>query len=202
MDKLQAVILGGILGFVLSIIKDYFFANKKQKTERYYLAIIVSASLERFISKCLDVVCDDGEYDERGCLQTRVLSSNFEPMNLDVSWQSLKQELLYDILTLPEKINDANAHISAAAEYAADPPDYEEYFEARHLRYSELGLIACSVVNRLRVTANLPKPDQTEWLPEKVFNEQKEKAEKAIEARDKRNRETNKKIFGAIEKNA
>lgn len=42
----------------------YFFANKKQKTERYYLAITVSASLERFISKCLSVVCNDGDYDD------------------------------------------------------------------------------------------------------------------------------------------
>ncbi len=199
MDKLQAVILGGILGFILSIIKDYFFANKKQKTEQYYLAIIVSASLERFISKCLDVVCDEGEYDERGCLQSRVSSPNFEPMSLDVSWQSLKKELLYDILTLPEKINDANAHISAAAEYAASPPDYEEYYEARHLKYSELGLIACSVVNKLQVTANLPKPEQQEWSPEKVFNQQKEKAVKAIEDREKRQRETNKKLFGTVE---
>ena len=123
-------------------------------------------------------------------------------MNLDVSWQSLKKELLYDILTLPEKINDANAHISAAAEYAADPPDYEEYYEARHLKYSELGLIACSVVNKLQATANLPKPEHQEWSPEKVFKQQKEKAVKAIEAREKRQRETNEKLFGSVEKKA
>lgn len=181
MDKLQAVILGGILGFVLSIIKDYFFANKKQKTERYYLAIIVSASLESFISKCLNVVCDDGEYRERGCLETRVSAPNFKPMELDVSWQSLDKGLLYDILTLPEKISDANAHISAS-EYAASPPDYEEFFNTRKLKYSELGLIACSIVTKLQTTAKLPKPGFKEWSPEKVFSEQKEKALKAIEA--------------------
>ncbi|MEP1551639.1 MAG: hypothetical protein ABJJ44_18080 [Paraglaciecola sp.] len=202
MDKLQAVILGGILGFVLSIIKDYFFANKKQKTERYYLAIIVSASLESFISKCLDVVCDDGEYGERGCLETRVSTPRFEPMELDVSWQSLDKGLLYNILTLPEKISDANAHISAAAEYAASPPDYEEFFDTRKLKYSELGLIACSIVTKLQTTAKLPKPDLKEWSPEKVFSEQKEKALKAIRATEKRNRETNEKLFGTTEKNA
>ncbi|MBA6224732.1 hypothetical protein H4J51_03370 [Colwellia sp. MB02u-18] len=202
MDKLQAIILGGILGFVLSIIKDYFFANKKQKTERYYLAIIVSASLERFISKCLSVVCDDGDYDDRGCLQTRIATPHFEPMDLDVSWQSLEKELLYEILTLPEKINDANSHISAEAEYAASPPDYEEFFDTRKLKYSVLGVIACSIVGKLQASAKLPKPESTEWSPEKVFNEQKEKAVKAIEAAEKRNRETNQKLFGTVEKNA
>jgi hypothetical protein len=197
MDKLQVVILGGVLGFILSIIKDYFFANKKQKTERYYLAIIVSASLESFISKCLSVVRDDGEYEERGCLEARVSTPSFEPMDLDVSWQSLEKELLYDLLTLPEKINDANAHISDAWEYAASPPDYEEFFDTRKLKYSELGLIACSIVTKLQMTAKLPKPVQKEWSPEKVFNEQKEKALKAIEATEKCNRETHQKLFGA-----
>ena len=197
MDKLQAVVLGGILGFILSIIKDYFFANSKQKTERYYLAIIVSASLNRFISKCINVVCDNGEYDERGYLQTNFSLPNFKPMELDVSWQSLEKELLYDLLTLPEKINDANAHISDATEYAADPPDFDEFFDTRKLKYSELGLIACSILTKLQTTAKLPKTEQNEWSPEAIFNEQKEKALKVIEARIKRNRETNEKLFGA-----
>jgi len=204
MDKLQAVILGGILGFALSITKDYFFANKKKKTESYYLAIIVSASLERFISKCIEVACDEGEYDEKGYLNTRISTPNFKPMDLDVSWQSLEKELLYDILRLPEKINEANSYISAASEYAANPPDYEEFFEARHLRYSEVGLIACSILKKLQLLAKLPQNEPHGWVksPEEMLSQQKSEVDKVIEARNKRNKETLKKISSMAEKNA
>jgi len=189
MEKVVIVILGGFFGFALSMFKDYFFAIKRQKTERYYLAIIVSASLETFISKCIEVVCDDGRYGERGYRESQVRTPDFEPMQLDVVWQSLDKELLYELLTLPEKINDANAHISSVAEHVAWAPDFEEFFDIRKLKYSELGLLACSITEKLRSAAKLPPYVQGEWSPETIFNEQKEIAQKAIAATEKRNRE-------------
>lgn len=201
MEKLQVVILGGILGFILSILKDYFFASKKQKTERYYLAIITSASLESFISKCLEVAGDEGDYNEQGCLSPKVSLPNFEPMLLDVNWQSLEKELLYEILTLPEKIKEANAYIFSANEYVAGPPNYEEYFNARKLKYAELGLTASSILSKLQTSANLHKPKPSEWSREKVLKKIREATLKKIKASEKRSQETLRSLAKNIEKN-
>jgi hypothetical protein len=164
------VIVGAILTAIFTTVKDWWFHRIKKKEDQTYLAIQISCLLERFISGCLEVAYDDGlchgQRDEQGCLSVQVSTPDFEPLKVDVNWKSLPTALMYQILRLPSQIDDANAYISAVWEFSAYPPDYEELFEARVEKYSELGLKAIKLVEKLELLANLPsEPITGDWVP-------------------------------------
>ena len=122
---LFGVIVGAILTVILTTVKDWWFHRVKKKEEQTYLAIQISCLLEQFVSGCLEVAYDNGlchgQRDKQGCLSPQVRTPNFEPLKVDVNWKSLPTNLMYQILRLPSQIDDANAYINAAWEYAVAP---------------------------------------------------------------------------------
>lgn len=192
MIGLLGVIVGASLTALLTATKDWWFHSIKKKEEQTYLAIQISCLLERFVSGCVEVAYDDGlchgQRDEQGCLTVQVPTPSFEPLSVDVNWKSLPTDLMYQILRLPSQIDDANAYISAAWEYAADPPDFEELFEAREEKYSALGLQAIKLINDLREIADLPsEPESERWNPQGRLQDAQNKVTAVIAERDKHN---------------
>src|SRR5438105_541965 len=49
---------------------------------------------------------------------------------------------LYRLLSMPNEAEAADRKIGFAWQYAAGPPDFEEYFEERQDQYAKLGLAA------------------------------------------------------------
>lgn len=166
-------LIGVVIGALLTALKDWWFRKSNKKEDQIYLAIHISCLLERFIAECVDVAYDDGLYEgqrgDDGCLAVQVSPPNFEPLQFkDVNWKSLPANLMYRVLRLPTQIQDADTFVAETFKHVAFPPDYEELFEARKEKYSELGLQAIEVLDELCVLAGLPNELQNydeDWAP-------------------------------------
>lgn len=168
-EKLIVVILGGLVGFILTILKESAAEKKSKASETYYLAIIVTSSLEQFIVGCREVVTDNGTEDQNGYTCYRSKAPSFTPLELEVDWKILPQDLLYDLLNLPQVVHEANSYISAVSDYTATPPDFAEFYEARVTKYAALGLLAIQISEKLRDLGSLPKRKVEEWDDRQAF---------------------------------
>jgi len=165
-------LIGVITGSFLSALKDWLFNRATKKNEQKYLAVQLSHMLERLISSCVDVVYDDGLFegqrDQNGCRALQVEPPTFEPLQLqDVDWKSLPVSLMSKILRIPFNLQDVEQYVAATMRYVATAPDYEEVFEARKEKYSELGLAVAETLQELCALTGIPYAltDECEWAP-------------------------------------
>ncbi|HFG2217241.1 TPA: hypothetical protein ACGF9Q_003641, partial [Vibrio cholerae] len=93
-EKLIVVILGGLFGFLLTILKELAAEKKSKAAETYYLSIIVTSRIEQFIVGCREVVTDNGTVDQNGYTYYHSQTPSFTPLELEVDWKILPQELL------------------------------------------------------------------------------------------------------------
>ncbi|WP_318465704.1 hypothetical protein [Photobacterium leiognathi] len=156
-ENLIVAILGGLAAFLLNFVKDKKTEQTSKTVSIHYLAIIITASLERFITDSMSVVYDNGRCDKDGYRYTTVSTPTFSPLEYDVEWKALNHELLYDIFIFSQLITDVDNNIAAVYEYSSMPPDFESFYDARIAHYAALGLIAIDLVERLRKVGNLPK---------------------------------------------
>ncbi|WP_305418970.1 hypothetical protein [Photobacterium leiognathi] len=156
-ENLIVAILGGLAAFLLNFVKDKKTEQTSKTVSIHYLAIIITASLERFITDSMSVVYDNGRCDKDGYRYTTVSTPTFSPLEYDVEWKALNHELLYDIFSFSQLITDVDNNIAAVYEYSSMPPDFESFYDARIAQYAALGLIAIDLVERLRKAGNLPK---------------------------------------------
>ncbi|MDF4975182.1 hypothetical protein P3748_16930 [Vibrio parahaemolyticus] len=167
-EKLMVVALGGLFGFSLTLLKENRAAKKSRHVETNYLAIIVTSKLEKFISDCRIVVTDRGYTDAEGERYSGVSIPSFSPLELEVEWKVLEQDLLYDILSLPQLIHQVESYISSVGEHAF-PPDYDEYYTARTSKFASLGLIAIQLSEQLRTIGKLPMRKIEDWDDKTTF---------------------------------
>lgn len=162
-------LLGVALGAFLTYWREHLTQRKKDKKDLSYLAALVSAQLDRFVSGCCAVVGDEGldrgNRDEHGYRRPQVAVPTFDPLSLNVEWRSLPSALMFDILDMPYRIDVVNGGTSDTLEYAAEPPDFELFFEQRQYEYAKLGLHAADMAKRLRKLAGYPERQQSEWDP-------------------------------------
>ena len=160
--------LGGIiLGALLAFAKELFVEQRSRKREAEYLAIRVVCILDSFLDGCADVVNDDGLYhgqsDKDGYSRVQVQSPTLNLDLEDVNWKSLPSDLMYEILTFPNLIAEANSFINSTFEYAANPPDFSEGFEERQFQYSALGKKAAALSNKIRESYKIPNRQLSSW---------------------------------------
>lgn len=161
---------GVCVGAGITVLREFIVGRRKSKSDGAYLAAIVGGALDSFISGCSDVVGDNGQVDTEGFSHPRATHPEFDPLKLDVEWRSIPPDLLFDIQDLPYQLLFAEGTISAACEYAAMPPDYEEFFEERQFQFARLGLHCISIAERLRAHAKLsPRPKAYQWEPKAYF---------------------------------
>jgi hypothetical protein len=182
MATMQAAIfglLGVALGAALAVLREWWFQGRKTRKEAEYLAVRVSCALEAYVSGCSDVAGDDGlcdgQPDEKGYSHIQVTAPKFEPDALAVEWKSLPRELMYRVLDLPLRAEEAAHRVSGAFRYQASPPDYSEGFEERQFQYALLGLAASDLAADLRRYVGLPGRAAGEWDPVQFMREQKAK---------------------------
>ncbi|MEI7296256.1 hypothetical protein WCQ02_29285 [Paraburkholderia tropica] len=166
-----AGISGVLLGNSFVAIKEWLVGRSKRGKDAAYLSIIVVSHLERFANGCLHVAFDDGTSEGRPAgrngeeYQSTTRPPEFQPLDIQVEWKVLPNELMYEILRLPDQREQIQSRLGGIAEYDDDYPDHTEYFWVRRRDYAELGLRASDLVKRLHtyagITAENPKPG--EW---------------------------------------
>jgi len=156
MEKEFIGLLGVVVGFMLNLAYGAWGKRKQRKQEQYYLAVMVTMHLDRFFDEAVLVFCDNGERAQDGYFYPSTSDPKLELPSKEVDWRSLPQDLMRDILWLPERILDAQKLIASTLEYAASPPDFEEYFEARQYEFAQLALSANKLSIKLRKVAKLP----------------------------------------------
>jgi hypothetical protein len=125
--------------------------------------------LERYVSRCAEVVGDDGlcdgQPDKNGCRRIQVSVPKFEPELAKVEWKSLPAALMYEVLDFPNKTEIASGSVNAAFEYGATPPDFEEGFEERQYQFATLGIEASRLARKMRNHVGLPSKPAADWDP-------------------------------------
>lgn len=172
-------LIGVLCGAFLTGAKEWWFQWRKDKRDTAYLAIQVVGLLDRYILGCAAIVGDDGlsegQPNENGYRRLQTPVPKFEPESLKVEWRALPFDLMYEILDLPYKAEIAAHAVDGAREYAATPPDFEEFFEERQLQYAEIGLLASELGTRLRDHAGLPSRTVGDWDPNSYMREAKDR---------------------------
>lgn len=170
-------LVGVVLGALLTVAKEWWFHDRTIRKDAEYLCIQVACELERYATRCADVVSDDGLYhgqpNEHGCHEIQVTTPTFDPKLFDVEWKSLPAVLMYDVLDFPYKGYVANQSVSAAFEYSATPPDYGDGFEERQLQYASLGITAFELAGKLRAHVKLQSREFGKWDPDKFMKDRK-----------------------------
>lgn len=157
-----AGITGVLLGNSFVAIKEWLINRSNRQKETAYLAIIVVSHLDRFASGCLQVALDDGtEYGRpaAGNGEEHVPTTKppeFRPLDIDVGWKVLPQELMYAILRLPDQVDQIQSRLAGIVEFDDDYPDHTEYFWTRRRDYADLGLKASDLARRLRMHGGMP----------------------------------------------
>lgn len=177
----SAGLVGVWLGGRLTWQREAARESERNMKEASYLAILVVAHLDRLANECLRVALDDGTEEGRpagngGCYAPTIRTPTFDSITLDVNWKALPLDLMYDILGMPDRIEQLNRHVAGTWEFD-DPPEYTEFFWARKYGYAVLGLEVSALARRLRDHAALPTPDRErgEWNRDDQLREQQDK---------------------------
>ncbi|CAN7747879.1 hypothetical protein [Duganella sp. LjRoot269] len=140
-------------------------AEREESERRHaacYLATLVLAHLDRFSEGCVDVAFDDGTSEgqpagDRGYHQTTTSAPVFDPLELEVQWNAISPELMYELLNLPHRTRELQRYLNMDPGFE-DPPDFVEYFWTRQCEFAQLGLDVIDLAVRLRSYAGLPPP--------------------------------------------
>lgn len=174
-------LLGVFTGALLTTSKDIWRHFAGQKRTARYLAIRVVCVLDQYVEKCVEVVLDDGlcygQRDQNGYLAPQVSLPPAPEFPDDLDWKTIDHALAYEILSIPNEIAAAEGAISFAWDVAS-PPDFDEAFEERVLRYASIGLKAHGITALLRKRYDLPAQDLGGWNPAERLAEEKTKVEK------------------------
>ena len=167
----------------LALRKDRLLKEDELRRAGNYLAIRVVCILDEFIDGCVEVVYDDGIPDGNGETGPRLAAPKLE-FPSDVDWKTVRHDLMYRALALPNFISAADEAISFAANELAGPPDHEEFFEERAIRYCEIGLKALELSADFRAKYGIPARELAEhYEPKKRLIERLGKVQGYVNAK-------------------
>jgi hypothetical protein len=159
---------GVVIGAAITWIQTARERKKQRSLDAHYLAVRVVCVLDKYIADCASAAADGGTPDSPyGQLIARVDAPEPPVYPDDVDWRCIDQRLTYEILSLPRDAQFAAEYMTSVSENATGPGD--EYFEARTVKYSTLGLKAAMLVDNLRAAFNIPALDHGEWNPVDVM---------------------------------
>jgi hypothetical protein len=174
---------GGVL--LGTIFVPWLRHRAERKRRARYLAIRVVCTLDEFVATCAAVAGDSGEEDEQGFFYPvhKIPSPPVYPT--DVDWYSIEPSLLYDLLSLPSAAEQAHEYVRGSSEHD-DPPEYQQYFEARCEAYGQLALTAHKYTETLRKKYAIPvrpNPPSQDWNPVEYAQEHLDKLKATRERR-------------------
>lgn len=152
-------------GHLLTLSRE---TRKERDRHARYLAVRVVCILDPFVNECCEVVSDRGFYDAEGLLTPEVNHPSIAFPD-DVDWKSIRPDLMYRMLTLPNEIDSAEKTIRFVGEVVSSSPDYDEWFDERRYQFAKLGLAALQLATEIRNTYGLPHRDYNRWDPKSTL---------------------------------
>lgn len=190
-------LIGVVVGSFLTIAKDSFASWRQRKQEGSYSAIRLICILHEYADHCVDVVQDDGTSQGMPAGRTEGGEEYYvaqvrqpEPPKYpdDIAWRSLPEGLMHQILGLLSKARTTDRYIDGQAKYAATPPDYSEFFEARQEGYAKLGFEALNLAEQLAKKYRIEATHKTElgfdWDAKAFLSEKLSEFEKLRKERE------------------
>lgn len=154
--------LGGVFAGAYLVGRRERGSRKEKKDEdMVFLAVTVSAVLEKFVYDCADVVADDGtshgqlDYtaDPQGVRVAQVTPPTLDYKDVNVAWTSLTGDLLDRVHALP--LNLTSTRRALANHFDNDSPPYDDYFAERQMAYAVIAVMAAQLALDLRRSAKL-----------------------------------------------
>lgn len=168
----SSALLGAISVAAFNLWREKSALKRQDTRDLAYLAVTVGGALERFSAACVDVALDNGlgdgprrQWEE---LSPKVATPTFQPELVQVEWKVLPADLIFPILDLPFRVENADRMIAGLSEHGDD----EDYFRYRRYYYAELGADAARLVLKLRNHAGFPqRPENPDWKPIEKMDE-------------------------------
>ena len=136
-------------GVWLGAFKELFTDWWRRRRQARYHAMLLAVTLDQLVDDCMTAAFDDGIADQEGeRVTTSANPAIVWPDALD--WPLLNTEVMYRCLLLPGMVKSALESLAFISENIAGPPDYEEYFDERQLRYAAIGLSAFHLLERIK----------------------------------------------------
>lgn len=173
-----AGIVGVVVGSSFVAIKEAIIGWRRRAKDRAYLAVLVVTHLDRFANACWHVALDDGSVEGRPAgkdgifYQATTTVPTFQPLDIDVDWKVLPNDLMCAILALPARQEHLENQLESIHAFD-DWPEYAEYFWSRRRDYAELGLHVSALAMALRRHAGMPTESMKSggWDRDQSFNE-------------------------------
>ena len=121
MSEAVAALVGAIVGSGIVVVREWLASSADSRKRAKYLAVRVVITLDRFVDQCAVVSLDDG-YLEGNRDEATATTEAPSPISFpdDVDWRSIDHQLAYDLLSLDNKLHDAQQAINAAAAVGDD----------------------------------------------------------------------------------
>lgn len=163
-------ITGQLLVFLLGWAKESRVSEKKRELEALHLGIRLVLVLEKLVGDCYAAVNDPTHTDQQGYTCSAVPNPKFA-LPHDGDYRALPAELMYDVMSMPSRLDAVLEGMSSCYEYAS-PPDYEEYYSYRIESLSKIGLKAMTLIESLCEKYKIPPPERAAYYePMQVFRE-------------------------------
>lgn len=149
-----------LLGTGLSFGRDWYSQRLKDGEQRIFVALRLAADLEDFAIRCSLAAADHGEPETQAHGEDEFIARYVTPeFKLDYSayeWRLIQKDLLMRVLELPHLTQRVHAYLADVSEFMAYPPLYEDFYQARSLRFCRLGLLAFDLAQDLRIRHGAP----------------------------------------------
>ena len=161
---------GAFIGGAKDIALDWWKRRRLVK----YQAMLIATKLDQFIADCVAVIDEPKLRDQNGEIQGTVPNPSIE-WSAEIDWPSIPSELMYRCLLLPARAKAAVETANFIYEHVSGPPDYIEYFEELEQRFSEVGLQAVHILNRLKENYGVHSQERYDIAPQETFERAIEK---------------------------
>ena len=158
---------GVFIGGTKDIVLDWWKRRRLVK----YQAMLIATILDQFIAECIDLIDDPKFEDEKRVVHGTVPNPKIEwPPEID--WPSIPSELMYRCLLLPARAKAVVESAAFVADNISGPPDYSEYFEELEQGFSEVGIQAVHILNRLKESYGVhSRDDRYTSDPQEIFDD-------------------------------
>lgn len=172
---------------LISWLKEHRFAASKKRKDAEYLAMRLVLAFDGLINGCYNAVHDPLREDQEGISESTVPDPTLT-LPSDGDYKALSRHLMYEILSMPNRLEGIKEGLSSVAE-DSDPPDFFEFFEYRREHWSRLGLRALDLIDALCHRYKIPPPTRPNfYTPRTSFQDEIAEIENDRRERLERNR--------------
>lgn len=162
-----AIAVSGQLAVTLvAWIKEARFASNKNRKEAEYLAMRVVLVFDDLVNDCYRAVHDPLTEDRAGISESTMPDPMLK-LPPDGDYKALPRHLMYEILSMPNKLDGIKEGLSSAADVSG-PPDFQEFFEYRREHWSKLGLKALNLIDALCRQYKIPSPERPDFYAPRI----------------------------------